>query len=345
MNKTIIDQFEKLLIYTKFKLKELEDENIDKKKINVYKIKVRQYFKILSILKNYLDEITKNNLDELLEIDGIGKGTITRIIEILETKKLAELDDFSSKVIGSKSDKSKIKIINELEEVINIGNKLAIDLYNQGIKSVKDLKKKQKEGKIELNDKVLLGLKYHGIVKKEIPRDEITETEKFLQKKIKKINKDMSDDDRYCLIVCGSYRREKEVSNDIDILLTKFGTNDKSSKNKVLEKFLHLLDDFLIDDLTGKSSPTKYMGFYKYKSNPVRRIDIRYVPYTSYFPALLYFTGSKDLNTKLRKMAKSIGYKINEYNVTNNKGDKVKINSEKDIFKILDLEYIEPKFR
>ena len=87
------------------------------------------------------------------------------------------------------------------------------------------------------------------------------------------------------------------------------------------------------------------MGFCKYKSNPVRRIDIRYVPYTSYYPALLYFTGSRDLNTKLRKMAKSIGYKINEYNITNDKGDKVKIKSEKDIFKLLDLEYIEPKFR
>ena len=33
----------------------------------------------------------------------------------------------------------------------------------------------------------------------------------------------------------------------------------------------------LIDDMTDKNIVTKYMGFCKYKNNPVRRIDIRYV--------------------------------------------------------------------
>ena len=46
----------------KFKLKELENENIDKKKISVYKIKVRQYSKILSVLKDVCQFINLKDL-------------------------------------------------------------------------------------------------------------------------------------------------------------------------------------------------------------------------------------------------------------------------------------------
>merc|ERR1712167_188912 len=99
------------------------------------------------------------------------------------------------KGINIKVDKNKVKIIKELEEVINIGNKLAIDLYNQGIKSVKDLKLKHKKGIIEINDKVQLGLKYHGLVKRDIPRDEIDEINIYLQKRLQKLNKSQNLDD------------------------------------------------------------------------------------------------------------------------------------------------------
>ena len=355
MNKVIIEQFENLVAYTKFKIKEIEetDSETQENKLKTYKIKLRQLTKILNILKDYPEKITEKNLDELLKIDGIGKGTITRVIEILETKKLSELDEFVKKGINLKVDKNKVKIINELEEVINIGNKLAIDLYNQGIKSVKDLKSKHKKGLIELNEKVQLGLKYYGLVKREIPREEIDQINIFLQKKLSKLNKseDLNDNNKYCLVICGSYRREKDYSNDIDVLLTKFGTKKGTKdKTKHLEKFLDFIElnnkkKFLIDDLTEKSSPTKYMGFCKFNDNPIRRIDIRYIPYSSYFPALLYFTGSRDLNTRMRKIAKKMGYKINEYSLTDENGEEIKVKSEKSIFNFLGLEYIEPKLR
>ena len=40
--------------------------------------------------------------------------------------------------------------------------------------------------------------------------------------------------------------------------------------------------------MTDKNIETKYMGFSKFKDNPVRRIDIRYVPYSSYHSAIFY---------------------------------------------------------
>ena len=61
----------------------------------------------------------------------------------------------------------------------------------------------------------------------------------------------------------------------------------------------------LVDDMTDKKISTKYMGFSKLKDNPVRRIDIRFVPFNSFHTALLYFTGSGEFNKKMRKIANS----------------------------------------
>ena len=98
--------------------------------------------------------------------------------------------------------------------------------------------------------------------------------------------------------------------------------------------------------MTDKKIETKYMGFSKYKNNPVRRIDIRYIPYSSYHSALLYFTGSGDLNKKMRQIAKNKGYKLSEYGLFKlSDNSKVKITSERDVFKILEMEYLPPRLR
>ena len=82
-----------------------------------------------------------------MSIQGIGKGSITRIKEIIETGKLSELGDFKD----IKNDK-KIAI-EELEEIVGIGRSHAIELYEKGIKSVKQLKNEINNNTIEVNDK------------------------------------------------------------------------------------------------------------------------------------------------------------------------------------------------
>lgn len=103
---------------------------------------------------------------------------------------------------------------------------------------------------------------------------------------------------------------------------------------------------FLLDDLTDKNYEVDYMGFCKLNNNPVRRIDIRFFPYDSYYSALMHFTGSGDFNKKLRLIAQNLGYKLSEYGLLDIKTNKyVKIKSEKDIFIKLGLEYIPPERR
>ena len=90
------------------------------------------------------------------------------------------------------------------------------------------------------------------------------------------------------------------------------------------------------------------MGLCRYKNNEIRRLDIRYIEIESFFPAYLYFTGSYEFNERMRGIAKRQGYKLNEYGLyklENNKERLIQIYSEKDVFDILGMNYLEPKDR
>jgi len=349
INSQIISEFEKLIAFYKNELDKMKKSE-DVKNLTANTFRIRQLKNVVSILSKYPEKITLKNYQELKELDGIGAGTIQRVKEILETGKLAELESFTD------TNGDKEKSINELEEIVGVGRVKALEFYNQGITSVKMLKQKIKKGEIEINEKIELGLKYYGKYKTNIPRKEIDKVYKILTKVINTVNKEnkLTEDNKYIFEVCGSYRREKTTSGDIDVLISKVGTLEKNKDSTSLELFVNKLkeniktnDDkpLLIDDITDKNFETKYMGFAKYKDNPVRRIDIRYVAYDSYYSALLYFTGSAELNKKMRNIAKSKGLKLSEYGLFKTDGTKLKIKSEEDFFKELDLDYIPPNLR
>lgn len=349
INSQIISEFEKLIAFYKNEADKLKKSE-DVKNLTANTFRIRQLRNVVSILSKYPEKITLKNYQELKELDGIGAGTIQRVKEILENGKLAELESFTD------TNGDKEKSITELEEIVGVGRVKALEFYNQGITSVKMLKQKIKKGEIEINEKIELGLKYYGKYKTNIPRKEIDKVYKILTKVINTVNKEnkLTEDNKYIFEVCGSYRREKTTSGDIDVLISKLGTLEKNKDSTSLELFVNKLkeniktnDDkpLLIDDITDKNFETKYMGFAKYKDNPVRRIDIRYVAYDSYYSALLYFTGSADLNKKMRNIAKSKGLKLSEYGLFKTDGTKLKIKSEEDFFKELDLDYIPPNMR
>jgi DNA polymerase/3'-5' exonuclease PolX len=349
-NDVIIKEFEKLISFYKNE----QDEALklkDTKKATANSFRLKQLKTVLTILKSYPDKITLSNYESLKELDGIGAHTIARIKEILEKGKLSELSKFKD----TSGDKE--TIINELENIVGVGRSKALEFYNMGITSIKMLKQKIKKGEIEVNDKILLGLKYYGLYEGNIPRKEIDEIKKIISRVIKGLNKkySMSETDKYIFEICGSYRREKPTSGDIDVLISKLDIKD-TTKDEInhLERVVKELKSeiksnnekpLLVDDITDKNYETKYMGFAKLKDNPVRRIDIRFVSYDSYYSALLYFTGSADLNKQMRIIAKEKKLKLSEYGLFKEDGTKLKIKSEEDFFKKLGMEYIEPKDR
>ncbi len=350
LNQNIISEFEKLVNFIQLEIDNAR-ESKDKKQGLVNSFRQKQIKNALNLIKKFPKKITNENINEFAELPGIGKGTIDRIKEILKTGKLAELADFEV------TEDPKKKIIEDLETIVGVGRATAQDFVNMGIKSVEDLKKKIELNEIKVNDKILLGVKYYGKFMGNIPREEITKVHKLIKKEIDKMNQEynLDDDSKYIFEICGSYRREKPTSGDIDVLVSKIGTemSKKESVNhldrliKRLKKPIKSNDNqpLLADDITDKSYETKYMGFAKYKDNPYRRIDIRFVTHDVFPSAMLYFTGSAELNLKMRKIAKKQKLKLSEYGLTKEDGTKLSITSEYDVFKILKIEYLPPNLR
>jgi DNA polymerase/3'-5' exonuclease PolX len=349
MNKTLIDEFSRLIAFIREETDEYQAKK-DLKKVTQNNFRIKQLSVVLAVLKKYPKDITLDNFKELKDISGIGKGSIDRIEEILKNGKLKEVGEF----IDIKKEKK--EAIEQLEELVGVGRAKALEFYDKGITSVDELKEKIKNKEIEVNDKVLLGLKYYGKYKMNIPRSEMDSYNHLFQKLVRKINKSLglTDKNEYVLEMCGSYRRQKAFSNDIDVLISKKDTFYNSKTQNHLERFVNKLksplkynDDqpLIIDSMTDKKIKSKFMGFSKLLDNYPRRIDIRFISYDSYFAGLLYFTGSGDLNKKMRQIAKDKGYKLSEYGLYDKEGNPFKITSEKDIFHKLGIEYLPPQLR
>jgi len=287
-NKKIIDEFYKLVNQIKFDI----DSAKNKKEEMAQSYRLLTIKKVIKILEKYPEKITSG--EQLEHLDGIGKGTVARINEIIKTGKLAEIKQ-------DVLDQSYLKYLEELEDVYGIGHKTALDLFNKyNVKSITDLKKLYKTGLIELPPNIVKGLQYYRKIKENIPRIEIDNINNYLLQVLNKLDKNLFG------IICGSYRRLKVTSNDIDMLIVhpsiKTKKDMENSKINYLNLFIKSLvnNEFIVDSLTDIDVPTKYMGLCKYKNNPIRRIE---------------------------------------------DGTKLKILSEEDYFKKLDLEYVKPELR
>ena len=332
INSKIIEQFELLVNQVKLDI-DFSSGFIQTK--NMYRLAAIQ--KVLKILEKYPEKITLAK--QLAGIKNVGKKSLARIDEIIKTGKLAEI-----KI--DKDAQSYLKIISELEDVYGIGRKKAYELFKKhSIMSLEDLQQKFKENKIELPDNIIKGLKYVGKIQEKIPREQIEKANEKLQSIARQI------DPLLFGLTCGSYRREKATSGDIDFILihTELITKDdvKNYKINLLNKFVTKLKQskIIIESLTGDDVPTKYMGISKLENGDLCRIDIRFIAYESFYPAILYFTGSKDLNKKMRQVAINLGYTLNEYGLFDKNGNSFKVKSEKDIFELLGMEYLSPSQR
>lgn len=354
MNSLIIDSFKKLV-----KLINAENEQLNKSNPSDVKEMVINSFRIKS-LKKIILIISKLNFeikysDQVKQIPGIGKGSIQRIDEILKTGTLTELKSYD-KIIKKTSIRS--EAIDNLMNVVGIGKIMASTLFDKyNIKTASELKMLVDKGKNIppiVNDKIKLGLKYLGKFEGSIPRAEIDKVYDYLQNLTDKFNPNMF------ITICGSYRRELPTSSDIDILLAHLDLvtnediilfNAKLNEQNLLSSYVSHLHkkNILIDDITDKNIKTKYMGFGTFNSlnlNKIRRIDIRLIPMVSYWPALLYFTGSYDLNQTMRAKAKKLGYKLNEYGLYDLRTDEmIVVTSEQEIFEKLEMNYIPPNQR
>ncbi len=296
--------------------------------------KPRAYEKAAEIINSLGDDVGSiykaGGIKALENIDGIGLSIASSIEEFLKTGKVKFYEELKKK--------TPVDLAN-LRRVEGLGPKKIKALYKKlDIKNLEDLESAAKSGKIKVLDgfgekteaNILKGIEF---IKKSGNRlllgqifPEIKKIELELKNLsfVKKIN------------IAGSARRMKETIGDLDILIA-------SDKPEAVMDFFTKMPN--VDHILGKGDT---------KSSVVLRsglqIDLRVVEESSYGAALNYFTGSKDHNVALRKIAIENNLKLNEYGLfkvlkNGKEGAMIAGKTEEEIYAALNLDYIEPELR
>jgi len=289
--------------------------NLEYTKPPNYSFKIKSFYNVIKKIKDL--EFQINNIKDIKKLDCSEKIS-TRIKEIIEN---GELSENKNKIIPKLND------FEQLKTITGIGPAKAKDLLKKKIKLETLLNNQLLSILNELTHHQLIGLKYYEDLKKNIPRHIIDKINTYLNKF------------DFTFLICGSYRRGNKESGDIDILIQE----DKHTLKSITD--LLTKEKFLTDHLTNNGK-TKYMGICKIPSfEQFMRIDIRLISKNSFPFATLYFTGSKNNNTFMRNKAIELGYKLNEYKLTDKNDKSIKLKTEKDIYEILKLPYKTPELR
>lgn len=269
-----------------------------------------------------------------IRVKHIGKGISQKIQEYLTTGSVSELTKLKNSPL--------IRTYDTLGKIAGVGKQTIASWIKLGINDLASLRKAISNGQVTLTSMQHLGLRYYSDLNERIPRDEVSNIASYIKRRAVKCNVDK-------FTIAGSYRRGMSSSGDIDILMTSEGGDDRGRDNNDNSVLECVLDKLRIEpNFIGVLSQGKEkLSFLMYgPSNKARQVDLLYVTSESYIPALLYFTGSFEFNEYIRGVAKSAGYKLNQkglYYISSSR--QVDISSEKDIFKILGVEYIKPKMR
>ena len=291
--------------------------------------------KAISSIQSYTKEILSGTQLKT-DISGIGDKISKRIDEILDPNFSGTLKELENQDLKEDS-------YNELMSIYGVGNSRAKKwIEENNVRNIEDLKKEVSKGNIKITKNIETGLKYFDDLKQRIPREEIDVVKEIIQKELKKINPQLLFE------ICGSYRRKNETSGDIDILISHPKYIDENKEYNFLNEILKNLRklDLIVDDLT-KNGIKKFMGICKVKPyNIARHIDILFVDYNSYYSSILYFTGSKNFNVYLRQKLLQKNMSLNEYCLKDLENNNIiYLTSEKEIFKIADIKYLEPHER
>lgn len=311
------------------KILELKGENI---------FRIRAYERAAQAVDNLQEDfegIIKK--DELTSIPGIGADLSEKIKEIVATGRLKYYEELKKKIPQG---------LIAMMEIPGLGPKTVKKLYEQlKIDTVEKLEYAAKSGKLlklegvreKTEDNILRGI---NLVKKGGERQPLNlglRLSKSFADKLKGM-KEIDD-----IEVAGSVRRKKDTIKDIDILVTS------KKPKEIMDKFIHL--DLVKEVLAHGETKSSVIA----KENNMQ-VDLRALSHESFGSALLYFTGSKEFNIRLRRLAIKMGYKINEYGVFpaaqrrglasgGRKDKKLAGKTEEEIFSLLKMAYIPPELR
>ena len=302
---------------------EIKEENIFR--IRAYRTAAGN----ITSLSRELEEIYHKDPSLIENIPGIGKDLKAKIVELLQTGTLKYYTDLIKEFSPGFLD---------LLSLSGLGPRKLKKLKDElGVKNVDDLENACKKGKLaplegmgSKTEEKLLGAIEH--YRKKEGRMLLPEAAEWASK----ITRYLSKSKIFRKIEkAGSLRRGTETVGDLDILTVA------SSPKKAMDWFTSFSE---VNSVIAKG-PTK--SSVTLKEGP--QVDLRVIDEDSFGSALVYFTGSKEHNVKIRTKAKQKGLKVSEYGVFRvSKTGKEKLvasKTEGDVYKALGMEWVPPELR
>lgn len=295
---------------------------------NPQSFRVRAYESAAQAIAAQATDLGKLTVKELLQIEGIGKSTAEKIRELLETGKVARVE-----ALRQKHPRAVVALL----QIQGLGPKAVARLRAElGVESLDDLRRVL--GESRLRSLRGFGAKSEDKLKQAIERLDqqgalartpISIALPHAERIVKHLQAVPGVDQ---VIYCGSLRRFAETIGDIDIVVTA------AAAPPVMEALATMV---LVERVIGRGER---------KTSVVTRrgiqVDLRVVEKYQLGAALLYFTGSKGHNIKLRMRALARGLSLNEYGLAELEGGKVVASeSEAEIYAALGLPWIPPVLR
>lgn len=307
-------------------LKELAELTVlDEQSPNSFR--ARAYDKALQSLETVSVELADMSLAELKALPGIGESIAHKIREHVDTGRIDKLEELRAKY------PREILLISRIP---GVGPKTLERLRNElGIQSLADLVAAIDAQRVRALPG--LGAKTEEKIKAGIDRlgfktEQRTPIAVAMAEAMRFAERLSAHPKVTGVVPCGSLRRQRETVGDIDLVV---GTE---SAEEVAEWILALPGiQRVIGSGLAKTSVIGASGL---------QVDLRYVRPEDYGAAILYFTGSKAHNIRLRQLAMERGWTLNEYALTEEStGARVASRTEEEIYRALSLPFIPPPMR
>lgn len=290
--------------------------------------KPRAYEKAARAIGGYHADVSELDLKGILEIPSVGRSIGEKVEEFLRTGTIESLDELRAKIPAG---------VRQMMSVPGLGPKKAMTLYTDlGISNVEELLHAVDAG--QLSDLKGFGPKTADNIRAGIAR---------LRESGDRVLVSVALDLAETLLAelgglkgversayAGSLRRMAETIGDVDLLVAA----SQKDAPAIMESFANVPQaERVIARGDTKTSFISTLG---------PQVDLRVVPLEVWGAAMIYFTGSKAHNIRIREMAVRKGLKLSEYGLFEAKtGTLIVAETEEQVYERLGLPYFEPTLR
>ncbi len=264
--------------------------------------------------------------EDLRELPGIGKDIAAQIVRKVEGHEMEPLAELRGKVPRGLLD---------VVRVPGVGPKKARALWSElGVASLDALDAAARAGRIE-------GLKGFGAKTQERIVQGVASVRRFAERRrradaeaaLTPLLAWLREDDAVArLEVAGSFRRGRDTVGDVDLLVVSDEPAAVMARFRAYEEVERVLG-------SGESKTSLVLA-------DGLQVDLRAVEAAAFGAALLYFTGSKAHNVRLRQRAQERDATLNEYGLWTEDGtERIAGASEADVYEALGLPWIAPELR